>query len=267
MSISLSRPPALRLETPWGQADHVEQVCPGVRSVSTPGHGGFAVLPDVVAKWPKDLRDFVPYAGPGWYEEECDWSVVVAAMPEQFSIMRQAAAVKMLEMMTTRRMDSTHRPGEHDTKYASLIRWLDSPEAKPLLTRVNDWLEANARYGRYQSSSSGTGGHGWRLHWRPYTYQEFGKDLPVLFTFHASYPDTIDLCPTREELVALFGVVQLGDIRAGHSLRGPSEMIARTLEALCETAQTLGWKLPNPMDRSFSSPANQESARNFLIAF
>jgi hypothetical protein len=29
-----------KLSTPWGAADHVETIAPGIRSVSTPSHGG-----------------------------------------------------------------------------------------------------------------------------------------------------------------------------------------------------------------------------------
>ena len=53
------------METPWGSADHVSQLCPGVKLVNTPSHGGYAVKPEVVAKWHPDLRDFDPFAGPG----------------------------------------------------------------------------------------------------------------------------------------------------------------------------------------------------------
>lgn len=250
------------METPWGSADHVERVCPGVQAVSTSGHGGYAVMPEVVAKWPQALRDFVPFAGPGWYEEDCDWSVVVAAMPEHFGIVKQAAAVKMIRMMTTRRMSP---PTDHDFKYEPLVRWLASDEAKPLVTRVDEWLEANARAGRYESSSAGTGGAGWRLHWAPFRFQAFGNDLPGLVTFHLNYPGGTDvMCPTRDELLALYGVVQVGGRqRLALVDAGEGELIARTPEAFCEVAYTLGWR-PNPMDRSYSSPGNQESARKFL---
>ena len=33
---------------------------------------------------PKCLREFKPWAGPNWYEEDCDWSIVAVAFPQFF---------------------------------------------------------------------------------------------------------------------------------------------------------------------------------------
>jgi hypothetical protein len=40
--------------------------------------------PERVAEMPKPLREFKPWAGPNWYEEDCDWCVVALAFPQFF---------------------------------------------------------------------------------------------------------------------------------------------------------------------------------------
>ena len=81
------------MQTPWGKSDDDGQSYgPGVTFYSTPGHGGFRVLARVRAQWPAALRDF-PSTASGWYEEDCEWAIVVLAMPERFSAeMQQQAA-------------------------------------------------------------------------------------------------------------------------------------------------------------------------------
>lgn len=75
--------------TPWGSADIVEELAPGVWSVSTPGHGG--VKCDAAAN--KRVRALMAAEGldasqieiaPGWYEEDVAWAVVAMAIPEAF---------------------------------------------------------------------------------------------------------------------------------------------------------------------------------------
>jgi hypothetical protein len=51
---------------------------------STPSHGGYHLSDARIASMPKPLRDFKPFAGHGWYEEDCDWSIVATAFPQFF---------------------------------------------------------------------------------------------------------------------------------------------------------------------------------------
>jgi hypothetical protein len=66
--------------TPWGSADHVTHLAPGVASVSTPGHGGVKLSParnkEVDPIWRQ---------GDGFYEEDTLWSVTAITHPEGFS--------------------------------------------------------------------------------------------------------------------------------------------------------------------------------------
>ena len=47
-------------------------------------HGGYYVSPARVASMPEPLREFKPWAGDNWYEEDCDWCIVALAFPQFF---------------------------------------------------------------------------------------------------------------------------------------------------------------------------------------
>jgi len=68
--------------TPWGQADHVRRLPHGIIAVSTPSHGGYYVPPETRRQMhPLALNT---WAGPGWYEEDCDWALVALSFPDLF---------------------------------------------------------------------------------------------------------------------------------------------------------------------------------------
>jgi hypothetical protein len=83
--------------TPWGHPDTVREIATGIVSYSTPSHGGIWLSDARVASMPKPLREFSPWAGPNWYEEDCDWAVVAAAFPQFFKPDEVTAAMKTLE--------------------------------------------------------------------------------------------------------------------------------------------------------------------------
>lgn len=66
--------------TPWGSADNVTHLAPGMASVSTPGHGGIKLSParnkEVDPTWAR---------GNGFYEEDCEWAITAITFPEGFS--------------------------------------------------------------------------------------------------------------------------------------------------------------------------------------
>jgi hypothetical protein len=72
--------------TPWGRADYMEPVADGIMLVMTPRHGGFHLSPERNAQVPKRWRaaSFNGLAWQGWYEEDCDWCIVVLTFPEEF---------------------------------------------------------------------------------------------------------------------------------------------------------------------------------------
>lgn len=69
--------------TPWGNAQQVVRYAPGVNFYSTAGHGGFKLskrINDLLI--PQYLKQ-ATWSGlglKGWYEEDCDWAIVVIAL-------------------------------------------------------------------------------------------------------------------------------------------------------------------------------------------
>lgn len=56
------------MNTPWGVADHIEEIIEGIQSVSTAGHGGIKLDASRNRRMPPYMRK-----PGGWYEEDCDW--------------------------------------------------------------------------------------------------------------------------------------------------------------------------------------------------
>lgn len=65
------------MSTPWGKAQHARVLSPGIGEVSTAGHGGMKVSPALNKKIPAPLR-----RKGGWYEEDCDYAIVVLFLGE-----------------------------------------------------------------------------------------------------------------------------------------------------------------------------------------
>jgi len=70
--------------TPWGIADSVTEVAPGITFYSTPSHGGYHLSPERRAAMPPAIRDKETFARGNWYEEDCDWALVALAFPAYF---------------------------------------------------------------------------------------------------------------------------------------------------------------------------------------
>jgi hypothetical protein len=67
-------------QTPWGTADSSKSITRGIVLYSTPGHGGFHVSPTLNAKVHEAWR-----RAKGWYEEDCEWAIVVLTFPQHFT--------------------------------------------------------------------------------------------------------------------------------------------------------------------------------------
>jgi hypothetical protein len=87
----------MSVATPWGVADSSHVVAPGIIRYDTPSHGGYYVSPERVLTMPKPLREFKPFAGPNWYEEDCDWAIVALAFPQFFPDDYQEAALATIK--------------------------------------------------------------------------------------------------------------------------------------------------------------------------
>jgi len=84
-------------QTPWGASQSSEEIAHGIVRHDTPSHGGYYVSPERVAQMPKALREFKPFAGSNWYEEDCDWAVVALAFPHLFPADAIPAALATLK--------------------------------------------------------------------------------------------------------------------------------------------------------------------------
>lgn len=133
------------MKTPWGKADSAEKIAEGITFYSTPSHGGVKLSPERLASMPAMLREIKPFAGPGWYEEDCDYSLVVLAFPECF----EPAAVKRAVEFARGCTWWTHHV------VASL--WLNTPEAIKTMARADEadaheamlaWIEGGGSIGK-----------------------------------------------------------------------------------------------------------------------
>jgi hypothetical protein len=83
--------------TPWGAAQTSKSYGEGITFYSTAGHGGFYVTPKLNALIPEYFRLGAWSNGAkGWYEEDCDWAIVVVVFPERFTPEDVAAAKDLL---------------------------------------------------------------------------------------------------------------------------------------------------------------------------
>ena len=71
------RPPN---KTPWGDAQHTEPLLPGVWFVETAGHGGVWLSEERRKQIPANLQNHDNQ----WYEEDCEFSLVVCALRDEW---------------------------------------------------------------------------------------------------------------------------------------------------------------------------------------
>lgn len=85
--------------TPWGDADHVEKLGPGVIQVATPSHGGIGVRINLAQKKLSDaaMANAIIEHGHAWFEEDCDWAIVCHEMPDLFSDRHRQLAAESLK--------------------------------------------------------------------------------------------------------------------------------------------------------------------------
>ncbi len=76
----------VKSETPWGQAQSAEDIVPGITKYTTASHGGYFLNKEANAKVPPELRwsTFKMQGLKGWYEQDCDWAIVVYTFQQHF---------------------------------------------------------------------------------------------------------------------------------------------------------------------------------------
>lgn len=78
----------MKKSSPWGTIDHVQKLASGMFQVSTAGHGGIKLSRSRNSEMPEGAR-----RKGGWYEEDCEWALVVLQFPEEFEVeIRESAA-------------------------------------------------------------------------------------------------------------------------------------------------------------------------------
>jgi len=130
------------MHTPWGASQEQKQIAKGITRYSTASHGGYHVSADRLAQMPDCIRAIKPWAGTGWYEEDCDWALVVLAFPELFTPMDCYYAVKMVK-------------SSNSDYFASLQPYWEMSILKIAEERGKEFQRANAD--KYASGSSSWG--------------------------------------------------------------------------------------------------------------
>lgn len=84
--------------SPWDLVETVEQIADGICFVTTASHGGYHVERELHQAMPSLLANSNTYSGCGspWFEEDVEWSLVVAAFPEKFDARTVFHAYKTL---------------------------------------------------------------------------------------------------------------------------------------------------------------------------
>jgi hypothetical protein len=107
---------------------HVTPIAPGIRRVTTASHGGYRCTQAAQRRIETAFPGFVPWAGRGWYEEDCDWAVVALAHPDAFSVEAVYYAVQ------------TILRGAEGDYFAPVAAWLASEAGTVVRTIADRYL-------------------------------------------------------------------------------------------------------------------------------
>jgi hypothetical protein len=174
--------------TPWGPAQLATTYGEGVMFYSTAGHGGFHLSPERLATMPKPLDAVGTFAGPGWYEEDCDSALVIIAFPDLFSDSElYNAALMLLGGMRPIYMDGVET-------------WLETPAAKPIVARVDAFYAANKD--KFRLAGAMTKGDGW-------TVRAVSLNKERVLTLEIKEYPVFDGPFTREEIEAKGATIML----------------------------------------------------------
>lgn len=101
-------------DTPWWQAQSADEIGPGIVRYSTASHGGYFLNKAANAKVPPSLKksSFRGQGLSGWYEEDCDWAIVVYSFKDYFDAEHYAAAIKSLEQFHSEAWKRVQKSGK-----------------------------------------------------------------------------------------------------------------------------------------------------------
>ena len=84
-------PPTIK-RSPWGTVQNQYSFGPGIEQISTASHGGFKLNAKMNKKIPEIFR-----RPNGWYEEDCECSIVIHFLPDYFPTNYKVEAEKSLK--------------------------------------------------------------------------------------------------------------------------------------------------------------------------
>lgn len=134
------RPNQLPKDTPWGLWQEMKEKAEGIVYVTTASHGGYWVSPERYKQMPEYLRT-KSFAGEGWYEEDCDWCLVVLSFPDLFP-----TPYERYQAIVTLR-------GWHKARVQAFE---DSAIGKRLMAEFVEFMQGNTERFEFSSSGSGT---------------------------------------------------------------------------------------------------------------
>ena len=79
--------------TPWGKADCCTKYATGIISYSTPSHGGYHLSLGRMKQLPEMIQEYWDSSCP-WFEEDCNWALVVLAFPQYFTYEHHEDAIR-----------------------------------------------------------------------------------------------------------------------------------------------------------------------------
>ena len=124
--------------TPCASAQTTKESVPGIILYTTADHGGFWLSPERVAEMPKPLREFVPWAGPNFYEEDCDWAFVALSFPLHFWEVFAARKCKELKPRVSDKYDAQYRKHLIEAALQECQQFLDQSDRPDARAKAAD---------------------------------------------------------------------------------------------------------------------------------
>ena len=88
-----------KTKTPWGVAQTVKVIAPGIVFYSTATHGGYYLDEKTNERMPDFIKaaTFGQQGFQGWYEEDLDWAFVVLVFQENFDLQKRELAAESVK--------------------------------------------------------------------------------------------------------------------------------------------------------------------------
>lgn len=125
---------SIDMRTPWGSVQTKLSIAPGIVRYTTARHGGFHLDRKRQSQVKKLFPDFTSFAGGPWYEEDCDWALVVITFPECFKELDYLDACKMVRWLVANGYD----------KWQPILAYIQQANVPTLGDLLNDWTSVHS---------------------------------------------------------------------------------------------------------------------------